>query len=100
MRDRDLSERLALTADPCDVVIFSIPWAVDHEAEEGERPNSLIRCRVTVNGVEVPGLLGAETKADAGFSEVTLRLGPSSIEFRAISGEEFYAETLPIEATR
>lgn len=77
------------------IVVYYIPWRADHEADPGEEPNGMLRCRVTVDGVEVKDVESVATQSDGRFSTVKITVNPSSIDHVPLSSHDFYADELP-----
>lgn len=74
------------------LVIWTIPWALDHEAEPGEELSGQVRCRVFLDGNEVKDVVSVNTHSDAGFTSATIEISPGSIEFLPVSEADFYAD--------
>lgn len=85
-----------MKTDRADIVVYTEAWDGDHSAESVEQATSQLRCRVTLNGVEIP-VAGIEVKTEHGdFLEARLKFWPSQLRFVSLLENEMHADELPV----
>lgn len=78
------------------VAIYTQGWALDQAADDEHDATAQLYCRVTLDGVEVPGLASVQYNADGrDFLTVTLVVNPSSVQVITLARDEFQADVLP-----
>lgn len=82
--------------DPPHVTIYTQGWSEDQAADDDHPATAQLFCRVTLDGVEVPGLAAVQFNADGrDFSTVTLVINPAFVQVLALDHNEFQADVLP-----
>lgn len=86
-----------MKTDRADIVVYTLGWEIDQPAESVERATAQVKCRVTLNGVELDAVLGIEAKTEHGdFLEARIKFGPSSLRFVSLLADEWSADELPV----
>lgn len=84
-----------MKTDRADIVVYTLGWDVYQPAESVEQATSQVKCRVTLNGVELP-VAGIEVKTEHGdFIEARLKLWPSQLRFVSLDSDSMHADELP-----
>ncbi len=85
------TDEYLVSDDRADLVIYTQAWADDHPAKSGEDIESLIFCRVFLNGHEIKRQSGISFKFGPDFIEAHLTLIPSDIQIVALDNEQWVA---------
>lgn len=81
-----------------DIVVYTLGWLQDQPISAGENPNSMLHCRIVVDGVEIKCAHAIKVEAKGGdFTKATLSLNVSELIFVALTDAQFRLDELPGE---
>lgn len=84
-----------MKTDRADIVVYTEAWHFDQGAKTVEQATAQVRCRITLNGIELP-VMGIDVKTEHGdFLEATIKFSPSSLRFVSLLSDQMNANELP-----